>query len=307
MILDDAEIDTDAFAALVTDAVARADRALLARARAALPREVGGHKVGQALVKLAYEAPREPLDFRMLLHELSIEARGAPREAFNNAIHCLGWIHGTSLWDPARARRWLALAVPHGPANPHIFHNAACAFVLLGDRDRAIQMVAGAVLYDYEQLPKLLVDDDLASLRDDPRYATATTPGASRAAIRDVYAAIDRTPVARHQNPDLEAAIAAEPGAIAPYLVYGDWLQERGDPRGPLIAIQAARRAAPDDASLRQAEAAHLAANAWALLGELAVDTRAHDGEHDAKQLTWHLGFIRAAFLRYVAYQVADR
>ena len=31
---------------------------------------------------------------------------------------------------------------------------------------------------------------------------------------------------------DLLAAIAAEPDAIEPRLIYGDWLQARNDPRG---------------------------------------------------------------------------
>jgi uncharacterized protein (TIGR02996 family) len=40
-------------------------------------------------------------------------------------------------------------------------------------------------------------------------------------------------------NPELEARILEDPNDIASYLVYGDWLSERGDPRGELIAVQA--------------------------------------------------------------------
>jgi uncharacterized protein (TIGR02996 family) len=36
----------------------------------------------------------------------------------------------------------------------------------------------------------------------------------------------------------LEARIAEDTDALEPYLVYADWLQERGDPRGELITIQ---------------------------------------------------------------------
>jgi uncharacterized protein (TIGR02996 family) len=42
------------------------------------------------------------------------------------------------------------------------------------------------------------------------------------------------------RNPELEAAIVADPEAEGPYVVYGDWLQGQGDPRGELIAVQLA-------------------------------------------------------------------
>lgn len=38
---------------------------------------------------------------------------------------------------------------------------------------------------------------------------------------------------------DLVAQIAAAPDDAGPYLVYADWLQQRGDPRGQLIVLQA--------------------------------------------------------------------
>src|SRR5687767_9294959 len=50
--------------------------------------------------------------------------------------------------------------------------------------------------------------------------------------------AVTAAPIAR--NRELEAAIAADRDSDAPYLVYADWLQERGDPRGELIAVQIA-------------------------------------------------------------------
>lgn len=50
---------------------------------------------------------------------------------------------------------------------------------------------------------------------------------------------------ARH--PELEAQIIAAPDEPGPYLVYADWLGERGEPRGALIAAQAAGAAAASD------------------------------------------------------------
>jgi uncharacterized protein (TIGR02996 family) len=45
-------------------------------------------------------------------------------------------------------------------------------------------------------------------------------------------------------NPEIEAQIKANPDDPAPYQIYADWLQERGDPRGELINLQVARQAA---------------------------------------------------------------
>lgn len=41
------------------------------------------------------------------------------------------------------------------------------------------------------------------------------------------------------QNAELDERLLANPDDLSAYLVYSDWLSERGDPRGELIAIQA--------------------------------------------------------------------
>ena len=80
----------------------------------------------------------------------------------------------------------------------------------------------------------------------------------ARAARRDYDALIETRTNAGYQlvveagppgatgarNAELEAAIAAAPDEVEPYLVYADWLQSRGDPRGELITLQHAMRAA---------------------------------------------------------------
>ena len=38
---------------------------------------------------------------------------------------------------------------------------------------------------------------------------------------------------------ELEAIVAEDPNAVEPFLVYADHLQQRGDVRGELIALQA--------------------------------------------------------------------
>jgi uncharacterized protein (TIGR02996 family) len=56
------------------------------------------------------------------------------------------------------------------------------------------------------------------------------------------------------RNAALHDAVLAAPDDDAPRLVYADWLLERGDPRGELIATQIALAGNPDDAALRARE-----------------------------------------------------
>jgi len=90
----------------------------------------------------------------------------------------------------------------------------------------------------------------------------------------------------------LEAAIAADPDAREGYLVLGDWLQERGDPRGELIAIGAELAKSPFDAAMQRNHAAHLAAHPE-LLGPLqgCLDV--------VTELDWYCGFIRGCRVAY--------
>lgn len=72
-------------------------------------------------------------------------------------------------------------------------------------------------------------------------------------------------------NPALEAEIAADPGARAPYLVYRDWLEERG-----------------------------LVIDGRVTLGPLA------DADDMLGELDWQLGFIRACRLSYSSARFND-
>lgn len=56
------------------------------------------------------------------------------------------------------------------------------------------------------------------------------------------------------RNPDLEAAIAANPLDREPYSVFADWLQQQGDPRGELMSLQLAGKDAEAEAVLAKSE-----------------------------------------------------
>ncbi|MDQ3339027.1 MAG: TIGR02996 domain-containing protein [Myxococcota bacterium] len=76
-----------------------------------------------------------------------------------------------------------------------------------------------------------------------------------------------------------ETAIASNIDDDAAYLVYADWLQERGDPRGELIMLQHRQH---DDAAN-----ALLIRHANHFYGALAA-------RPDLIDATWHLGFLRS-------------
>jgi uncharacterized protein (TIGR02996 family) len=89
----------------------------------------------------------------------------------------------------------------------------------------------------------------------------------------------------------LLAAIAAQPEAIEPRLVYADWLQAQGDPRGDLIIVQHERRARPDDAALEACER-DLVERATAAL--MRSTLRRSEGPPLRSRVVgrWELGFV---------------
>jgi uncharacterized protein (TIGR02996 family) len=84
----------------------------------------------------------------------------------------------------------------------------------------------------------------------------------------------------------LEQAIEADLDDVDAFLVYADWIQTLGDPRGGLIVAQAGGD--------RSAAQAYLADRAALFLGPLAEHT-GYDGA--LLDLAWHCGFIRRAKL----------
>jgi len=81
-------------------------------------------------------------------------------------------------------------------------------------------------------------------------------------------------------NPGLEQAILADLADPNPWLVYADWLQAQGDPRGELAALQHAGKTA--------AEKRLLEAHPAALLGPLAKDPERFS------RLEWRFGFLKS-------------
>jgi len=102
-------------------------------------------------------------------------------------------------------------------------------------------------------------------------------------------------PAAR--NPDLEQAIEADPHDLAAYAVLADWLQDQGDPRGELIALQLANKD-------KQAKAL-IAKQADYFLGPLAEHQLTHDGDK-TPAFEWRSGYIHGLRLSHNHYADED-
>lgn len=89
------------------------------------------------------------------------------------------------------------------------------------------------------------------------------------------------------RNAELEAQIAKNPGDPAAYLVYADWLAEKGDPRGELITVSVELEKDPANGKLAERARALHDAHDGDWLGEVAGN------EHIV--LTWKHGFIDSA------------
>jgi uncharacterized protein (TIGR02996 family) len=94
------------------------------------------------------------------------------------------------------------------------------------------------------------------------------------------------------REPVLEAALRERPDDVAAHLVYGDWLQARGDPRGELVALQVelARAEGPAKLALEQQDREFRRRHAQHLFGPLHAVA-------DELVRRWSLGFADAVSL----------
>jgi uncharacterized protein (TIGR02996 family) len=101
-------------------------------------------------------------------------------------------------------------------------------------------------------------------------------------------------PVVKHaRNDKLEAAIEKDPDSSDAYLVYADWLQGEGDPRGELIVLQHANKA-PAAKKLLQQNKEHFfgkLADAQDMLEPYGY------GKPLGRPTTWRWGYLEALWI----------
>jgi uncharacterized protein (TIGR02996 family) len=125
---------------------------------------------------------------------------------------------------------------------------------------------------------------------------------------RRVYDPRCETPLgAEPMDPVLEAGLRADPEDIGAALVYADWLQQRGHPRGALIAVQHRLSSDPNNTILLDEERRLFRDSGDALLSRtlqlhVAVERGTQDVEiarnvYDGGVLAFDHGFLRKAEL----------
>ncbi len=100
--------------------------------------------------------------------------------------------------------------------------------------------------------------------------------GASAAAASAAAAALV-------SNPELEQEIESDPESSDAWQVYADWLQENGDPRGEVLALELAGDAGAASALLNK--------KLDVFLGPLSAHQKTYDDE-DTNVFSWKRGFI---------------
>lgn len=92
------------------------------------------------------------------------------------------------------------------------------------------------------------------------------------------------------QNPEIEHKLIENPDDVDTYLVYADFLQSQGDPRGELIVLHQQGKQAEAEALLEK--------HAEHFYGDFNHYRHTLEGD-EQPAFDWHLGFIRSARLGY--------
>lgn len=109
---------------------------------------------------------------------------------------------------------------------------------------------------------------------------------------------VTRVAAPEPSHPDLERQIIEEPTDPGRCLVYADWLQGQGHPRGELGVLQSARASRPDEAALAKAEQKLFDEHPELAPPRLTeVLRRPRKAGEDLPSATWENGFLAAARL----------
>jgi uncharacterized protein (TIGR02996 family) len=143
-------------------------------------------------------------------------------------------------------------------------------------------------------------DEDRARQVYERAIATKSAEGFVEPPAKAVIGASSKKGVST-KNPELEALIEEDPSDLSRYLIYADWLQQQGDPRGELIIAQhalATGTSTDDLVALDGVEQRLFKMFHAELLGKFAscMHVKARYSSH-VRGLAWRCGFLRAARL----------
>jgi len=124
---------------------------------------------------------------------------------------------------------------------------------------------------------------DFETFRDAQFYVADMENRLRMLGLREVRSEARYPPGVR--NATLEEALAAYPDDATGYLVYADWLQQQGDPRGELIVVQEALARKPRDRALLAEQERLLEQHTDLLRGPLALV--------GPVGVEWFCGFVR--------------
>jgi tetratricopeptide (TPR) repeat protein len=140
---------------------------------------------GHALFTVDGEAVDAPAGTLVYLDDPAQTRHAVAREAGTTVLAVGGTpgVHETSAWEyffpalPAlnagdyeTALRLLREGLAEKPGHPALLYNLACAEARAGERDAALEHLAAAVEARETLRERAREDDDLASIRDDPRF-----------------------------------------------------------------------------------------------------------------------------------------
>ena len=115
------------------------------------------------------------------------EARAASQRGLAAAERALALNHGDSralylgamelqvMGDKARSDEWARRAIQSDPTNPLLQYNIGCLYAVGGNRGLALDHLERAMELGMRNRDWLMTDPDLASIRDDPRFAALLT------------------------------------------------------------------------------------------------------------------------------------